>query len=344
MLNRDSGRAMNNDTPGPGTKANPEPAAEPAPEVPAKEESKQVTDRTLEQVQIDWQASWQFKAIEWLKGAAGVAAVVGLFATVIYNSAQLAQIRESRDEERFDKAVSRLGSQSPSERLAGLSGLQLFLGPAQRDKHQAALLFLANGVAIEKDPIVRGAMLDIFASLRQYQFEQQVLNETLAVERDRNRGILKSFQARFQTRLKDGSATIFDEGNDETGIGTLAPDDLAPLQATAATIASLIRNGAHVKDLSDIYCTYCGFSSSDGSVNLSDVNFDRSFLRKASFVKANLENASFDGADLIQTDFTGANMRRAKLTDPPLVEPLCKQSSSRGRCGRPRALSLNVQT
>jgi hypothetical protein len=101
--------------------------------------------------------SWQFKIIEWLKASAGLAAVIALFIAFYFNSRQLAQLAASRDDERFDKAVSRLGSQSPSERIAGLAGLQLFLEPSQRSRHEAVLLFMANAVAVEKDTTERDA-------------------------------------------------------------------------------------------------------------------------------------------------------------------------------------------
>ncbi len=296
--------------------------AQPASEIPlASEPRGQPARQTLEEVQVAWQRSWKFKTTEWLKALAGVAAIAGLVIAFTMNSRQLAQLAASRNEERFDKAVSRLGSQSPSERLTGLAGLQFFLGPTQKDRHQGALLFLANAVAVETDATVRGAILDTFASLRQYGIEQQVLNDTLAAERDRNRSVLKTLQARFQKRVNEKTDAIFEKGNDEAGLGNLALEDLAPLQATAEAIASLVRSGAYVQDLSDIYCVSCLFSSSDRSVNLSNANFDRSYLRKASFARAILENASFDGAYLMQTDFTSADLRRAKLTDPPLVDP-----------------------
>ena len=174
---------------------------------------------------------------------------------------------------------------------------------------------------MERDATVRGAMLDTFASLAAYQIDQRVLNDTLAVERDRNRSILKGLQATFQERVKGNSALIFEKGNDEVGIGNLPPDDLAPLQATGLAIAWLLRDRAYVKDLSEIYCVGCVFSSNDQPADISYTTFDRSYLQKASFVKAGLEHASFDGADLRQTNFTSARMRGARLTDPPLVEP-----------------------
>ena len=272
-------------------RSNPQTIKEPPDETPASEEVKvnSPPTETLEHVQIAWQRSWQFKIIEWLKASAGLAAVIALFIALYSNSRQLAQLAASRDDERFDKAVSRLGSQNPSERIAGLAGLQLFLEPSQRRRHEAVLLFLANAVAVEKDTTVRSTMLDTFAHLRQYHVDPEVLNHILAAERDRNKGILEYLHARFRARLEENTSVIFEKGNDETGLGKVSPEDLEPLQATATALASLVRAGAHIQDLSGIYCVSCNFSSSDASVNLSSVKFDGSLLRAASFTKVNLQ-------------------------------------------------------
>jgi uncharacterized protein YjbI with pentapeptide repeats len=301
--------------------SNPQTLEEPCDETRAAEDVNSPPTGSLEQVQIAWQRSWQFKIIEWLKASAGLAAVIALVIAFYFNSRQMVQLSASRDDERFDKAISRLGSQSPSERIAGLAGLQLLLEPSQKSRHEAVLLFLANAVAVEKDTTVRSAILDTFANLRQYHVDPEVLNHILAAERDRNKGILEYLHARFRARLEENTSDIFEKGNDETGLGKVSPEDLAPLQATAAALASLVRAGAYLQDLSAIYCVSCNFSSSDASVNLSSTKFDGGLLRAANFTKANLENASFDGADLVRADFTSANLRNARLTDPPLIEP-----------------------
>lgn len=285
----------------------------------------EATQRTakleLEQQQLRFQVSRQGRAIEWLKALAGVAAILALFLAFFSTYQQLTQLAASRDEERFDRAVSRLGSDNPAERLAGVSGLQLFLDPAHRSRQHATLLFLVNAAAVEMDATVRGAILDTFTSLGQYGISRQVLNETLSTARDRNRGILRVLQSRFQERLQDNDKVLFEKGNDEAWLGKLNEAELAPLRATAATIAALIRNGAYIEDLSRIYCVSCDFSSESRSVDLSGSKFDRSYLRQARFKNVKLEHASFDAAYLMRTDFTNADLRNAKLTAPPLFDP-----------------------
>lgn len=312
----------------------------PKPELPApegtganhasanKEVDLRVDKLKLENEQLRFQASWRGgRAFEFLKALTGVAAVVAALGAIAgaiftYRSAtqQLARLTASQVEERFDRDTSRLGSDSPIERLEGVSGLQLFLDSPKTSLQLASLLFLVNAAAAEKDPTVRGAILDTMATLRKYRLPERVLNKALMAACDRNRGILESLQSQFRERLKRNGKLLFNQPNNEAWLGNLNNAGLAPLRATAETIASLVRDGAHVDDLSGIYCVSCDFSAKDRRVDLSGSTFDRSYLRDANFRNAKLDKASFDGAYLSGTDFTNANLRNAKFTSPPLID------------------------
>ncbi|HUZ47593.1 MAG TPA: pentapeptide repeat-containing protein [Terriglobia bacterium] len=282
----------------------------------------------LERGELRFQASWKGRTFEFLKAFTGVAAIIAAIAGIIsvlltYRSTnkQLAELTSFQVEERFDKDVSRLGGNSPSVRLAGVSGLQIFLQSGGSSRQRAALLFLANSAAVEEDETVRGAILDTFASLGRYRVPRHILDEALRVERDRNRGILRVLQARFRDQLGENDKLLFEKGNDEARIGKLNAAQLGPLRATAAMVAALIRDGAYVKDLSRIYCVSCDFSPKNRRIDLSGSKFDNSYLRRAIFRNAKLENASFDGAYLTRTDFTNADLRNADFTSPPLADP-----------------------
>jgi hypothetical protein len=247
-------------TESPQGSANNEPCEQPP---PASQES-------LEQVQIKWQRSWQFRIIEWLKGLAAVAAIAAIIGVIVisyFNSKQLDQLAVSRDDEWFDKAISRLGAQSAAERLTGLTGIQLFLDSSQIARRRAALLFLVNAVAVEKDVTIRSAILDVFSRLRNYGLQKEVLDEALIAARDRNRALLKTF---FQRRAPVGVRPQghVESGLLDAGIGNVSPEDSDLLLATAATISSLVQSGASVSDLSHIYCVFCDFSSKDHSIDI----------------------------------------------------------------------------
>ena len=290
-------------------------------EMEREEASERIVKIKLEQDQIRKQLSRSGRIMEWLKASAGVAAILGLFITSFFSWQQIRQGSVSRDEERFDKAITRLGSQNASERLTGLAGLQLFLTKSQEAKHEATLLFLVNAAAVEKDSTVRSALLNVFESIDQNAIDREALNKTLEAARDRNRSALRTLQQRFQSRaLKDNSAYT-EAGADEVGVGNASADDLLPLHATAQIITALARHGAYASDLSRIYCVECNFASKETRVNLPNADFNHAYLRQATFRKSNLEGSSFDGADLILTDFIGANLQRARFTNPMLENP-----------------------
>ncbi len=143
------------------------------------------------------------------------------------------------------------------------------------------------------------------------------MNETLERLRDQNRSLLA---------LRKDPSLATAKGNDETGMGQLSQEDLAPLRATATAIAVLIRHGAVTQDLSEIYCESCDFSGKTldmsrpdyantanfaqwHGADLSETDFHNAILKNANFTGLFLRGASFDSADLIRAKFAGADCR-----------------------------------
>ncbi len=148
------------------------------------------------------------------------------------------------------------------------------------------------------------------------------MNETLERLRDQNRSLLA---------LRKDPSLATAKGNDETGMGQLSQEDLAPLRATATAIAVLIRHGAVTQDRSEIYCESCDFSGKTldmsrpdyantanfaqwHGADLSETDFHNAILKNANFTGLFLRGASFDSADLIRAKFAGADLQGAKLT------------------------------
>lgn len=98
----------------------------------------------------------QLKIPELVKVLTGPVAVIGVVVTVVLGSLQLHQANQSRDDERFDKAITRLAASTPGERLSGIAGVELYLDPQQKIRHRPALRFLVGALASEPDPTVRG--------------------------------------------------------------------------------------------------------------------------------------------------------------------------------------------
>ncbi|HEV8384907.1 MAG TPA: hypothetical protein VGQ11_08550, partial [Candidatus Acidoferrales bacterium] len=203
--------------------------------------------------------------IEFFKAVTGPAALLGLLLAYWSSTQQFAHLSRARNQDRFDRAVSWLGSSNPTERLGGVSGLQLFLDktptisgvsdPKEASERQrVALLFLVNAVAVERDTTVQSAILDNLSSLSRFDMPSAVLNEALVAARNRNRGILTTLRDRFNERSLENNKSLIEEAVDEAFLGKLNESELLPLKGTAATIAALIRNGAYTSDLTRIYC------------------------------------------------------------------------------------------
>jgi uncharacterized protein YjbI with pentapeptide repeats len=260
------------------------------------------------------------KWLELFKAIGPVVTSLGIIGTLVLGISQLKQTQVSRDDERFERSVARLGSSQPSERLTGLAGIQQFLKTPDVSRQESTLRYLINAAVIEKDGTVRSAILDLLNSLPDSRLSNQALNQGLLAARDRNRAILKRLTDAFWQQQNLAKKRLVDPSYTEVPIGNPSPEERAPLQSSADAIAALIRAGARIDDLSSIYCVECKFSNLSTPSNLAGVRFDTSFLRRADFSGANLGSASFHNADLILTNFTSANLQSAKFSADTHVE------------------------
>jgi uncharacterized protein YjbI with pentapeptide repeats len=285
------------------------------------------------------QASARFFWLEVAKAITGPAALLDLMVTIYIGTTQLKQAQRSRDDDRFDRAVARLASPRTTERVAGVVGLQLFLGPDQRDRHRATLQFLSNALVTERDATERHAILDTFAQLAPKEVGQDVLNATLETLRDKNRSLFglhrgKEVAKEIAERTGRAKKTVTEPGEDSG-----SDEESSALRATASAIAVLVRRGARIKDLSGIYCGECDFSgtalddaeglhagwypprrfgakSADVAhiIDLSGTDFHDSILTNADFTGVTLRDSDFDSASIDGATFYGADLSRAKIT------------------------------
>jgi uncharacterized protein YjbI with pentapeptide repeats len=289
----------------------------PSPDNEALERTEKVR---LENQLLRRQLTRKFLLLEWAKAIAGPVAVFGLCWTMYIAISQRGDARRERDDERFDRAITRIGSTQVPERLTGIAGLGQFLNSSEPERQAQSLQYLVNAAVIEQDPTVRSAILEIFDGLAKSPAAQQALGIALTSARDKNRAILKRYVGRYFAtplvgRLPSGP------GYTEVPIGKLSAEEQAPLETTASIMAALIRAGAKIPDLSQTYCVECQFGFDDKSVDLSYTNFDGAYLRRADFRNADLSGSSFHNADLVGTGFISANLRAAKLTEDLLITP-----------------------
>jgi hypothetical protein len=168
--------------------------------------------------------------LDWFKLITAVVALAGIMWTVYSGSRQLDDARQSRDDDRFDKAITRLAGSTAAERLSGVAGLGLYLEPQQKPRHRPTLRFLVSALAGEPDPTVRGQLLDTLSSLRTPQISQADLNDALERLRDRNRDLYAQLQAGFLEKLRRDGSKLPESDYDETHILPNSDSQLAPLR------------------------------------------------------------------------------------------------------------------
>jgi hypothetical protein len=197
---------------------------------------------------------------------------MALLWTIIAGWKQIAQIQNAQDQDRFDKALTRLGSASVSERRTGAAGLSLFLTSDQKGRQAATLRFLASALVIETNPNVRQAILDTFSRTDPAVVTLPAREDGLRTFLDLN---CSTYTALLQTPISEPETQKPLEA-EETNLA-------AAVRASAKAIVIFIKNGTSQRDFSGINCEGCDFSGSYLALDLSNANFKRAFLPDANF-------------------------------------------------------------
>jgi uncharacterized protein YjbI with pentapeptide repeats len=273
-------------------------------------QQKEKLDLEIKQLQ---QATSRFnRGLEFVKAwAPSLTTFVTLGALIWTINAGITQMRQTQngqDQDRFDKAISRLGSNSVSERLTGASGLSLFLTTDQASRHAATLRFLGTALVIEKDANVRQAILDTFSHMNPAIVNQDAREDGLQTLLDLNRSAIR---ARLQQEEDIGHSLATKPQLSEL------QSQVNALRASAKAIVIFVKKGSSQHDLSGIDCTDCDFSSDSHPLDMSGSNFDHAVLTNATFAGTKLSGSSFDSAYLSGTSFEAAIMQRTHFTGAP---------------------------
>lgn len=255
---------------------------------------------------------------EWIKAIGSLGAVAGLFGIAVTAWLGIEQIkltRQTQTDQRFDSALKLIASNEPSERLIGVSSLNLFVNGGDNIKQASALTFLVNAISIEKNEVVRQVILNIFNELP--PIKADVLQSTLKTCLQQNRALNQLVMQIGSSRNgldDDAKQKIQGARLDGSPYGLLSAEELGPLEANAWILTALIRRGATDRDLSGIYCESCDFSRD----KLVGEIFNDADLRQSNFSFSNLQDSRFVNADIQQADFYRANLRNSILkTDQP---------------------------
>lgn len=259
------------------------------------------------------------RRLEIIKGALSVFTAIGVIFTVYLGITQQKQAATYRNDDRFDRSITRLSSHEASERLAGLAGIQQFLSVKDAERQRSALIYLVNAASLESDPTVRSAIEETFNRLTQQPIPKEALDAALEVARDDNTSLLRRRIDLFIQQETAAKKLLVDPHYSEVLIGDASSQENLPLQSSAKIIAALIRAGAKIPDLKGIYCVECDFTGK--KIDLSGIDFEGALLRGAQFSRANLDNANFHNADLVLTNFLGASLIGANLSSDTTFVP-----------------------
>jgi uncharacterized protein YjbI with pentapeptide repeats len=294
----------------------------------------------LETHLLQRQLSPQGVLISWLQATSVPVALLGAILAFFVGFGQLRQSADSQTADRFDKALTRLASQRPDERMTGVSGLNLFVSDKTQALKKQALVFLVNALSLENDERVRGAILDVLTALPTES--SSTLDEGLRTAIERNRSLTHSivhnwpkrvFQRKKQVLAKLKIAGLdLDAIDNEIPVQTLAvlsteqylslldeehgPFDMldqaefGPLVALSKAIETLVAHGAANVDFRGIYCEDCKFSAGK---SFDKAIFDESYLAGADFSRKSLRQASFRNADVAAANFFDADLSGATL-------------------------------
>jgi uncharacterized protein YjbI with pentapeptide repeats len=307
--------------PAPPVPVGPPPASPPPdPDEPLKHEKLELEINQLRQVTSF--RNWILQFIQALTPPITTAITLGaLIWTIHAGIVQMGQTQNAQDQDRFDKAISRLGSQSVNERLTGVAGLSLFLGKGQESRHAATLRFLASALVIESDPNVRNSILDTFSHIDTTGVDQNARDEGLRTLVEANRSSLHALAVEeIETRM-------IEEPSERLRAQRQRDD---AIHASSRGIVILVQKHTAHRDFSMIDCTDCEFSVPGKSLDLSGAIFDSAVLRRANFSGATLTGASFDEADLSGTNFEGALLQRARFTGTPHKSYTVRQFQNNG--------------
>ena len=251
----------------------PPPPLPPTPPTPT-DEALQEQKLRLEIRQLEQATSANARRLELIKALVPPLTTLVTIGALIWainsGTTQMRQTQNGQDQDRFDKAISRLGSNSLSERLTGASGLSLFLTTDQTDRHAATLRFLGAALVIEKDNNVRQAILDTFSHMNPAIVNQTAREDGLQTLLDLNRAAVKSL-VRQQQGIGNSKATKALESDPK--------NQIEALRTSAQAIVIFIKKGTSQRNLSGIDCTDCDFSSDASPLDLSGFNFETAILQ-----------------------------------------------------------------
>jgi uncharacterized protein YjbI with pentapeptide repeats len=249
-----------------------------------------------------------------LPGLAAVIALIFTSLSIRATDAQLQITEQGQITDRYNAAISNLGSPSVDVRLGGIYALQRIMQDSFRDQPTVVAVLCAFVRDRATAATVKSARSPASASSRPPTDIQAAL--TVVISRN-----IAYDDSVTIVDLTDANLTgAYLVGADLTG-ANLVGADLTGAGLTAAHLNGANLNGADLNstylryaDLSDAFIRYAHLVGAHlDHAHLKDADLSYADLRSAGFAGADLTGAELNGADLTGADLTGADLNRANL-------------------------------
>lgn len=279
----------------------------------------ELTKLRLEIEALQRKRSFALKLLEYLPTLGQIVALCGLLWTVSVGRQQQVQQHQANIDSSFERAYSKLGSASASERASGVAQLSSLLFSIDAKRNREILSALVNQLALDDNPAVRSSIISIFIDLPQ-NLDQTMLNETLRdVIRDQRAVIEQSKLSAFDLGIayrNDRNIFVlprFTPESPERLLDANAARSVENATDLASILLILLRDKAKVTDMEGIFCPRCNFAWTEA--DLSDVNFNSAILPGSYWAKLHLERADFSFAQLQNAAFLSSNLTGANFAE-----------------------------
>lgn len=253
---------------------------------------------------------------EILQGVVPILAILSLVWTVVVGLNQQESQRKDAESARFERAFAKLGSSVPSERVTGVAQASALLHAAGGERDRDILTALANQLALDPNPAVRSAILNVLSNL-DHTTDAATLNATLKNIVDLQRVMVQSAGMtpfELSSALKDGRGIYFipDLSNATEADQQTIDETFVRLESLRAALVALLKAGGRTRQMDHIYCPECAFDVL--KVDFSEVSFQNAILPGTQWNLVRLARSSFKDAVLTGADFTGAMLEGADLS------------------------------
>ncbi|WP_329321649.1 pentapeptide repeat-containing protein [Streptomyces sp. NBC_01262] len=263
-----------------------------------------------------------------LPGIAAVIALIFTFTTVQQADDTLRVSEQGQITDRYNDAVTNLGSDTVDQRLGGIYALQRIMTDSTRDQPTVVRVLSAFvRVHASASDRTRGrarngeAPPDITAALNVLCTRANGPHDTAPV--DLHGTDLRQANLGIEAESGHSAGCLPDISNGDPIGADFTGADLTSADLTSASLigTKLTNASLHGADLTRANLNVADLSGADlGGANLTRTNLARAVLYSADFYKADLTDAFLWGADLTRADlryanFNGANLKGADLKD-----------------------------